>query len=152
MFDTMPIAPDRREQVEEFKKPFKKLNQSEFLACVRKLKDEKKGIEEDLKDINLELEAVCEAAHELFEEWDLELIKNEHGRLTIGQDLYAAVNDRPLAIEWLKQVGLQEILKEDFNWQTINSLLKQRVKEGESLPDEQAIKMYFKRKINFRMS
>lgn len=152
MFDNMPIAPDRREELEEKKAVLKKLTQSQFLEAVKNLKYEKKDIEQDLKDINLELDAICEAAHELFEEWGLDLIKNEHGRLTVGHDLYASVNNRDLAIEWLKQVGLQEILKEDFNWQTINSLLKQRVTNGESLPDEEAIKMFFKKKITFRTS
>lgn len=152
MFDEMPIAPDRREELEVRKARWKGLTQSQLLEGIKLTKESKKEHEQQLKDINLELDAICEAAHELFEEWDLDLIKNEHGRLTVGHDLCASVNNRDLAIEWLKQVGLQEILKEDFNWQTINSLLKQRVKEGESLPDEEAIKMYMKAKINFRQS
>jgi len=150
MFETQ-IPSNRQDERDKLKNGFLQFNQNQLIRHIGFLKNEKKSIEEDLKDINLQLEAITDASHELFEEWKIETIRTADGYLSTGHDIYCSVTNRDEAISWLRENDLEGILKMDFSWQTMNAAIKERTQNGLNLPEEEnGIKIYLKPKITFR--
>ncbi len=150
MFETQ-IPSDRQKEKDKLKNSFLSLNQNELIKKIGALKNEKKNLEQDLKDVNLELEAIVDASHELFEEWKIETIRTSDGYLSTGHDIYCSVTNREEAISWLRRNDLESILKMDFFWQTFNAAIKERAQNALNLPeDSNGIKIYLKPKITFR--
>lgn len=150
MFETQ-IPSDRRDDIERSKNTYLNMSQNQLILRIRDLKQSKKDFEEDLRAVNLELQAITEAAHELFEEWKIETIRTSDGYLSTGHDIYCSVTDRDRAIHWLRRNELENILKFDFSWQTLNAVIKERAQNGLNLPEElNGIKIYLKPKITFR--
>lgn len=150
MFETQ-IPSNKQDEKNKLKDSFLSLNQNELIKHIRALKTEKEQLTDDLKDISLQLEAITEAAHELFEEWKVEVIRTSDGYLSTGHDVYCSVTNRDEAIKWLRGNDLESILKMDFSWQTMNAAIKERTQNGLNLPEESnGIKIYLKPKITFR--
>lgn len=150
MFDTQ-IPSNRQDEKNKLKDGYLSLNQNQLIKHIRALKTEKEQLTDDLKDINLQLEAIVDASHELFEEWKIENIRTKDGYLSTGHDIYCSVTNREEAISWLRGNDLKDILKMDFSWQTMNAAIKERAQNGLNLPEESnGIKIYLKPKITFR--
>lgn len=150
MFETQ-IPSSRQDEKNKLKDGFLSLNQTDLIKHIKALKTEKEQLTDDLKDINLQLEAIIDASHELFEEWKIETIRTADGYLSTGHDIYCSVTNRDEAIRWLRGNDLEGILKMDFSWQTMNAAIKERTQNGLNLPEESnGIKIYLKPKITFR--
>lgn len=149
--DVFKLAPDRRTELEQEKNSLEELSDAMFVATIRQLKDGKQKLENDLKHTQLLLEAAVEQAHERFERNGYDVLSfPDHGRLSIGFDVYPQIISKESAIQWLKDNDCAEIVKEDVSWQTLKSLIKEKIEKAEELPNEDIIHLYMKPKINFR--
>lgn len=60
------------------------------------------------------------------------------GYITIAKPrLWASITEenKPAAFEWLKSIGLQEVIKPTVNQQTLSSLVRERIEAGEEVPE-----------------
>ncbi len=151
--DVFKLSPDRRTKLEERKKELSTVHDSMFVAQIRAAKDRKQELEEEIKDVNLFIDAAVEHAHESFEKNGYDILSYPGlGKLPVGFDVYPQIMDKQAAINWLKSNDCAEIVKEDVSWQTLKSAIKERIENAKVLPDENVIHLYMKPKINFRRS
>jgi len=70
---------------------------------------------------------------ETFESRDITSLRTEGGLLSLVSEPYAQVEDKPAFRKWCIDNGYESQLA--LPWQTTNSILKERLLEGESSPD-----------------
>lgn len=63
------------------------------------------------------------------------------GRLTISADAYVTTvkGQKPSLIQWMKDNGFEELVKEDVNASTLKAWYKEQVSEGNEVPDDDII-------------
>lgn len=149
--DVFKLAPDRRQELEKLKSDFHDNDHKTLVDGLRNLKDMKIQMEDNLKEINLQMEALTEVFHEIFEKEEMDVLSFVGiGRVTVGFDVYPQVVSKELVMKWLKGNEGKELIREDFSWQSLKSFVKEMIDKAEPLPDEDVIHVFMKPKVNFR--
>jgi hypothetical protein len=98
------------------------------------LKETKKLLEEQMKDIDLELEAITQLLENQYEAEGVSFLRlTDGGSVGMHYEPYAVVTDRDKNRQWAVENGYERLLS--LPWQTINSELKARLERGEPEPD-----------------
>lgn len=108
------------------------------------LTKQKKSMEEELKDIQSELDRLESLLISFFEEQGIQKISVDGRTVYIRRQLWMKQNegtDKQAACNALKQAGLEDFVKENFNVQTISSYARELDQQGEKIPT--SLKKYF---------
>lgn len=94
----------------------------------------KEGLEAMLYEINLRLEAVSQMMCDQFDVEGVSSMKlSSDARVAVQYEPYAKVDDRSKLKAWCEKNGLGDRLA--LPWQTLNSIVKERLLLGEPEPD-----------------
>jgi hypothetical protein len=108
---------------------------------------EKKKLQALEKEQNLVIEAINQILVERLESEDLAKVSLSNGvTLSIKDDVYCTVRDKPAFYEWIKSTGQEDLFT--VNFQTMSSMTKSMLVEGKEIPP--GIKTYFKQSIHVR--
>jgi hypothetical protein len=115
-----------------------KANLADDLATLgneyRSVRDLKDDIKEFLSDVEVEIQAYTEKIVATLEENQLKQIRlNDGTSITIKDDVYTQVVDKPKWFRFIKENGLISLLS--VHYQTMNGLVKERFEKGENVPD-----------------
>lgn len=107
---------------------------------------EKDVVEENLKEVNLRLEAITQLMAEQYEVEGVTSLRLHTGAsVRIQMEPYAVVNEREDFRLWCCSNGYERSLM--LPWQTTNAITKERLLEGE--PEPHGVKCYSKVKAVF---
>lgn len=111
----------------------------EKIQKLYELRQEKEHLESMLKDVNKEKEHLeKQVIPELMDDLEITKLKIEGiGTMYLQSDLYYNVlaADREKAYNWLREEGHGDIISETVPYQTMRSFLKERMEEGDTIPD-----------------
>lgn len=115
-----------------------------------RLKEEKKQIEKDEKDCNLQIDAVEEVLLSQFEKSEeslFRIITDEGERsIFVTYEPYSTVVDWEAFDEWIKENDLEDMYT--VHTKTLNSAVKERLLNAE--PEPPGIKVFLKKSVGIR--
>lgn len=127
--------------------PLIQLSKVEKARRYCELRDQKDRLEDQISDINVSLEALSQLMIAEMENEGTDLFRLDSGdSLSIKDEPYSSVNERPKFIEWINSTNQQDLLS--VNYQTMNSMVKNRLEQGLSAPP--GIKVFLKQSITRR--
>lgn len=85
----------------------------------------------ELKDLEKVILEVNDTLLNLMKEQDVQNFKTPRGTFYIRNSVYASVKDADPAFEWLKEKGLDGIIKPTVHTKTLSSEIKRLLGEGE---------------------
>lgn len=97
------------------------------------VKVRKELVEKQLKELNAEQMALSSLLVSRFEDENVTSIKFGFGTLYINDDVRTKVHDKDALYAALRGEGLGELIQETVPWQTLNSLTKERLLQGQEL-------------------
>lgn len=113
------------------------------------LKVEKDRLEDELKAINLQLEARNAVLVERLENDGTQSFKLETGEnFYLSDEPYAQVRDKVRLNDWFSENGMDEL--RTVNWQTLSAIVKERLERGDQLPE--GCEVFLKTKVVMRRS
>lgn len=135
----------KKERVDAAKDAFLEAypDRDDMVARYIELRDEKDKAEEVVKDINVDLSAIEQLIAEHFEAKGVEAVRTVDGMLSVYVEPYASVVDHDALLAWVKEQGLERNLR--LPWQSMNSLTKQLLEDGQPEPD--GVEIYAKTKF-----
>lgn len=108
---------------------------------------EKERLEDLVKSQNLIIEAMQQELVDLLESQDFTSLKLGNGvSISIKDDVYCTVKDKQKFNSWVRETEQEDLFT--VNYQTMSSLVKQKLIEGEDIPP--GIDTYFKQSIMVR--
>lgn len=108
---------------------------------------EKVRLEALVKAENLVIAAMDQTLVDQLEDQSYSNLKFENGvTLSIKDDVYSKVSNKPVFHTWISESGNEDLLS--VNYQTMNSLVKNSLLEGKEIPP--GIDVYFKQSIAVR--
>jgi hypothetical protein len=113
---------------------------AELAAELRKLKDVKDQLEENLKEINKHIEVLTKQV--IPEKMDEQGISNvsfgDIGRISLRGEVYASIlaDNREAAYQWLRDTGRASLISNTVNASTLKAACKEWLKNGEEIPEE----------------
>lgn len=134
--------PDYQQKVDEVKQQHKLRDRADVDLCelFGHLKDKKDELEDKVKLLNVELEAVQQELIERMEEQGITGIKTvEHGNFFLKDDPYSSVQDRSQFHEWIRTTGQEGLFT--VMYQTANGIAKAHLEAGKPLPPGMAVFM-----------
>lgn len=112
-----------------------------------KAKVEKAALEAKIKEQNLTIEAMNQILVEMLEAETMSSFKLENAvSISIKDDVYCSISDKPAFYDWIKQSGLEDLFT--VNYQTMSSMVKRKLIDGEEVPP--GISSFFKQSITVR--
>lgn len=112
------------------------------------LRHQKAELEEKVKELNLELEAVNQFLIEYFDTSETDSFKVDGNSLSHGIDVYSSIEDPDELNKWLEEEGLDSL--KTLHHKTLEGIVRERLEHG--LPEPRGVKIFFKDKINIRES
>lgn len=146
------VLDDASEDNPTFKRyglPLRELPDNDFKEEYLKRRDELDDINARLKVLNLEIEAMTRLLVARFEDEGTSSVTYDDGvSLGVSPEPYPFVEDPAALLAWIKRKGMEDMLT--LNYQTMASLVKERLegKVNEPLPD--GINVYMKDKLSCR--
>ena len=120
---------------------------TEYGKVLIQAKLEKARLESLVKDENLTVAALNQVLVEQLEDQSYSNLKFENGvTLSIKDDVYSKVTDKPKFHCWISETGNEDLLS--VNYQTMNSLVKNSLLDNKPVPP--GIDVYFKQSIAIR--
>lgn len=110
--------------------------------CVqmRDLEIEKESLESQLSAVNVKLDKLrLGEIPTLMESLGVKNTTFEGlGRVQLASDLYASTREgqKPAAMQWLRDLGLDEMITETYNASSLKALFRRQLKEGIEIPDD----------------
>lgn len=100
-----------------------------------KVRARKDKLEEELKLVNAEYDVIrIELIPTLFEDKGLENLKIKNlGRVSLTGDIFCRTSNKTELHDWLRSVGLQDLITEGVNSSTLKAFVKDRMKIGDPL-------------------
>jgi hypothetical protein len=145
--EKLPEDPTYRDQIQALKQSISNRNPPALARTYASLRDKKTRIEEELKGVNLQIEAVSQLLVVAYETDSLVTLKLTSGRsVRVQPEPYAQVEDKEKFRLWCIENKLEKEMH--LAWQSTNSLTKERLLEGQPEPD--GIKAFIKDKIILR--
>jgi hypothetical protein len=93
------------------------------------------------------IEATQQELIEMMEGQEFTTVKLDGGvSISIKDDVYSSVKDKPAFMNWISENDMEDLLS--VNYQTMNSLVKIRLIDGQPVPA--GIEPYFKQSISIR--
>jgi hypothetical protein len=112
-----------------------------------KARAEKARLNALIKAQQIIVEATQQELIEMMESQDYTSVKLEGGvSISIKDDVYSSVKDKPAFMSWISENDMEDLLS--VNYQTMNSLVKSRLIDGQPVPA--GIEPYFKQSIMIR--
>lgn len=109
-----------------------------------RLRDEKDALEEKVKKINVELEALSQLMVSEMETDRIDMLRLSSGdSLSIKDEPYASVEDKSKFISWIKESGQEDLLS--VHYQTMLAMVKDRLVSGGQPPP--GLKLFIKQSI-----
>lgn len=109
-------------------------------ARMRVLQEQKDNLESELAAVNKELDFTrTKAIPELMESMELRNVTIEGiGRVQLTADIYASTRDgkKDAAMEWLRDLGYENMIQETYNSSSLKALLRRMLAEGVDIPDD----------------
>jgi hypothetical protein len=107
-----------------------------MIGRLRILMDQKESLEEQVKETTEQIKKVKLRLRSSFQTQEIKSL-NIEGLGTCGTRdmIYAKVEDPDAAREWLAEIGREEVLTEQFNKSRLNSLVKERLENGDGIPE-----------------
>ena len=139
--------PERIQIIQTIKEENSSKSKEELGREFSNLKFEKEKLEDELKAINLQLEARNSLLFEMFEASRISSLKLNTGEtLYIKDEPYAQLVDKTRVNDWFIENEMDEL--RSVNWQTLNAVVKERLEKGETLPE--GVEVYMKSQIVMR--
>lgn len=136
------------DKVNEFGQTIATKSMIDLATEYRDLRKEKEDKEEEIKTLNIKLEAYNNQLLDRLENSDQENIKLKSGELFYIEDTpYTTVVDPDENIKWFEE-NAPEMVKENVNWSSQNALVKERLKNGQPLPS--GAKVFMKSTVKMR--
>jgi hypothetical protein len=111
------------------------------------LKKEKTKLEDELKAINLQLEARNTVLVERLENEGMQSLKLSSGEnFYLSDEPYAQMKDKVRFNDWLLENDMDEL--RTIHWQTLNGLVKERLEVGEQIPE--GVDVFMRTKVVMR--
>lgn len=105
---------------------------------MRELQGNKEVLEEQVKAINIELDALrLKSIPEAMAEQDLRTLTVEGiGRVQLAMDLYATIKDKEAGYRWLAEHGYDGLISQYVQPSTFKAAVKDAIKGGQEFPDD----------------
>lgn len=134
-------------KVNDVKRQLPSMTSAEVTKAWAKLRAEKRDIEEELKELNLKLEAFAQILTETYEAEGVTKIELEDGsNVSVSAEPHSTVEDPEAFRVWCIQQGLEKELR--LHSKTADSLVKERLLAG--LPEPPGVKVWVRNKISLR--
>lgn len=112
-----------------------------------KIRDHKDQLETQVKELNVDLEALSQLLVHEMEGEGLDLFRLDSGdSLSIKDEPYCSVADKNIFINWIKDSRMEDLLT--VHYQTLSAMTKQRLESGKPAPP--GIKVFMKSSITRR--
>ena len=135
------------ERVATVKKEIEQVDNAELGRVAGHLKKRKEVLEKEVKQLNIEIEAVQMILTERFENLGLQSLKLANGALLyLNDEPYSSVKDREALVKWLKENDMEEMLTPQ--WQSLNAMVKERLLAD--LPIPNGVEIFMKTTVNMR--
>lgn len=134
--------PDYQSRVDEVKQHSKLRDRADVDLCelYGQMRDKKDALESQVKELNLQLEAVQQELVERMEEQGITGIKTlDHGNFFLKDDPYSSVQDRSAFHQWIRETGQEGLFT--VMYQTANGIVKECLSSGKPLPPGMAVFM-----------
>ncbi len=137
-----------QQEMDKIKAELKGTNVGIISEQYRELYDKKEKLEQEKKQLNLELGARAQLLIDDLECTGLSQIRTEDGGTTlyIYDDIYTSAANRQEFLNWIRETKQEELLTVHYG--TMNSMAKDRLSSGKPLPP--GLKAYFKQSIRIR--
>ena len=113
---------------------------------LRDLKNQKEELEAQLKDVNKRIRKLAEQQiPEYMEENEIEKLSVAGvGTVYLTQKVYANVKaeNREAFMDWLRETGHEDLIKEQVHPSTLNAFAKEQISEGKELPEVLDARLY----------
>lgn len=107
---------------------------------LRKLKELKEAMEEDLKETNKFIEEITkQILPEKMDDQGISNIKIDGvGRITLRGEVYASIlaANRDAAYQWLRDTGRASLISNTVNASSLKACVKEWLKNGEEIPED----------------
>ena len=107
---------------------------------LRKLKELKEAMEEDLKETNKFIEEITkQILPEKMDDQGISNIKIDGvGRITLRGEVYASIlaANRDAAYQWLRDTGRASLISNTVNASSLKAACKEWLKNGEEIPED----------------
>ena len=108
------------------------------------LREKKDTHEEEIRKINVKLEALSQLLIPALESDGMDMFRLETGEsLSIKDEPYASVENKPMFLNWIKSSGLEDLLT--VHYQTMSAMVKERLQKGMQVPP--GLKVFIKQSI-----
>jgi hypothetical protein len=144
---TAPAAPvdeSFQSRVNQEAEELRPLSTTEKARLYCKHRDLKDKLEEEIKKLNVCIEALSQLMIKELEADGLEQVRLDTGDLiTIKDEPYVSVEERPTFIAWIRQTGQEDLLT--VHYQTMSSMTKKMLQNGENPPP--GLRVFLKQSI-----
>ena len=138
---------DRIQQIQTIKTKLAEKTNPEIARLMKDLKFQKEELEAELSNIELQYEACQRLLSERLENDGTSSFRLDTGELFYIEDVpYAQIKDKTQSNIWFIENGMDEL--RSVNWQTLNAIVKERLKNGDSLPE--GVDVYMKTTVKMR--
>lgn len=107
---------------------------------MKALQDKKESLEETLKGINQEFDALrLKKIPEAMEALGVRNATFEGlGRVQLAEDIYASTREgkKEAGIQWLRDCGYEGMISEGYNASSVKALFRRMIKDGQPLPED----------------
>lgn len=129
---------------DEMKEMYEGLNLPQLSAEMVRLKGAKKEAEDAVKLINMEFDLVrLMVVPDKMSELDISSMNvNGVGRLTIASDAYCNTipGQKDALFQWMRENDHEDLISEAINASTLKAFIKEQIKAGNPIPDDEIIK------------
>lgn len=124
----------------------------DVIANLRAEKDKKASLEAELTIVNKQIDKYTQVALELLDAAGIRSIVVEGiGQAYQHTSMRPTVLDADRLLEWAQE-NAPDIIKTGIHPQTLASTLRERMENGEPLPDEDVVRIYYQKSVNLRRS
>lgn len=135
------------EAVADVKNRLVEFNNSELGSKLEELSDEKKILEEKIKDLNIDIEAMQQILAERFEANEMQSMTLKSGTtFFMNEEPYSKVVDAKALNDWLVENGMDEM--RSIQWNKLNALVKDYLIAGQPVPP--GVDLFMKSGIRMR--
>ena len=125
--------PAWQEKVTKVKGNYLSLDTKDLGQSFADFKSRKRILEDKIKEMNTELEALSQLIVERLETGDLQSIELANGiKVGIKDEPYASIDDQEKFYDWIKKTKQTGLLK--INFQTLNAMTKDMIISGKKNP------------------
>lgn len=107
----------------------------------------KEELEEELKEINLNIEAAQQILVDRFENDGMQSLRLSTGELFyLHEEPYSKVEDKALVNNWFEENNMGEM--RTVNWQSLNAIVKERLEHSQPVPE--GVSVFMKTVVKMR--